>query len=278
MPGSTHPALKGTGRIIMGAYLVALPLLLAYFVYELWPTQEVSEATGKVPDSELSLFGGLIEFRLNAEVRLILLVMAVGALGSYVHTATSFADYVGNRQLYASWAWWYILRPFIGLSLALIFYFIVRAGMFSTEAGAGDISPYGVAAIAGIVGMFSKQAADKLRELFASLFPTKGDELRADSLRPDKLIGLTPTITSIDPSTVPAGSTDVDITLDGTHFANDSSIRLNGEERPTTYVSDTQLKARILASDWASAGEAQVTVLNPEPGGGMSNAVTLRIE
>jgi hypothetical protein len=24
------------------------------------------------------------------------------------------ADYLGNRQFYRSWGWWYILRPFIG--------------------------------------------------------------------------------------------------------------------------------------------------------------------
>ena len=106
-------------------------------------------------------------------------------MGSYVHAATSFASYVGNRRLVLSWAWWYALRPFIGMTLALIFYFVVRGGLLSTGAEAGNMSVFGVAAVAGLVGMFSKQGTDKLRELFDNLFRTargQGDDARADKL------------------------------------------------------------------------------------------------
>ena len=112
-------------------------------------------------------------------------MLCTGALGSYVHAATSFASYVGNRRLMLSWAWWYVLRPFIGMALALIFYFVVRGGLLSTGAAATDVSVFGVAAVAGLVGMFSKQATDKLRELFDNLFRTEkgeGDDARADKL------------------------------------------------------------------------------------------------
>jgi len=70
-------------------------------------------------------------------------------------------------------------------ALALIFYFVVRGGLLSTGAAASDMSAFGVAAVAGLVGMFSKQATDKLRELFDNLFRTeqgKGDDARADKL------------------------------------------------------------------------------------------------
>jgi hypothetical protein len=110
-----------------------------------------------------------------------------GALGSYVHVATSFATYVGNRSLEMRWTWWYILRPFIGMALALIFYFVIRGGFFP----AGDnenlksVNLFGIAAVSGLVGLFSKHAADKLRELFDNLFRTvngKGDDIRKDKL------------------------------------------------------------------------------------------------
>ena len=50
-------------------------------------------------------------------------------------------------------------------------------------------------------------------------------------------------------------------------------MRWNGSARTTTYVSPTQLTAAITAADIASAGTFPVTVFNPTPGGGTSNAV-----
>jgi hypothetical protein len=71
------------------------------------------------------------------------------------------------------------------MALALIFYFVVRGGLLSTGAAASDMSAFGVAAVAGLAGMFSKQATDKLRELFDNLFRTEqghGDDARSDKL------------------------------------------------------------------------------------------------
>ncbi len=42
-------------------------------------------------------------------------------------------------------------------------------------------------------------------------------------------------------------------------------------------MSATQLQAAIPASDIAGVGSAQVTVFNPAPGGGTSNAQTFTI-
>lgn len=112
-------------------------------------------------------------------------MILIGALGSFIHAATSFATYVGNESLKESWMWWYVLRPFMGMALALIFYFVLRGGMLSGGAKAEDISLFGIAAVAGLVGMFSKQATDKLEDVFDNLFKTsagKGDEQRKDSL------------------------------------------------------------------------------------------------
>jgi len=78
-----------------------------------------------------------------------------------------------------------VLRPFIGVSLALIFYFVIRGGLLSAGTTAGDVSPFGFAAVAGLVGMFSKQATDKLEEVFSDLFSTRkdsGDDQRIDKL------------------------------------------------------------------------------------------------
>ncbi len=86
-----------------------------------------------------------------------------------------------------------------------------------------------------------------------------------------------PTISSISPATAVAGSGGFTLTITGTNFVNSSVVRWNGSDRPTTFVSSTQLTAAIPASDVATAGTANVTVFNPAPGGGTSNTATFTI-
>jgi hypothetical protein len=114
--------------------------------------------------------------RINREFDLLLLVLLAGALGAFLHTAQSYSDYVGNRTLKRSWAWWYSLRPFIGAGLALVFYAAVRGGVLAITTGsnakASELNPFGVVSVAAMVGMFSKAATTKLGELFDNLFKT----------------------------------------------------------------------------------------------------------
>lgn len=168
---------------LLGLYMAVMAIFLVYVVFILWPTADNGENVVTAGVGSIVLLG--YEITLNSDSRLILLVLAVGGLGSYVHGATSFISYVGNRSFHASWTWWYLLRPLIGMALAVIFYFVIRGGLLGNTATADDISPYGIAAVAGLVGMFSKQATDKLEELFNNLFRTAGKGGDADRL--DKL-------------------------------------------------------------------------------------------
>ena len=75
----------------------------------------------------------------------------------------------------------------MGMAIALILYFVVRGGLvlLSVETNTSGLNPYGIAALAGLSGMFSKQATDKLRDIFDNLFKTergKGDDQRSDKL------------------------------------------------------------------------------------------------
>jgi hypothetical protein len=54
-------------------------------------------------------------------------------------------------------------------------------------------------------------------------------------------------------------------------------MRWKGTAKTTTYISSQQLTATIDVSDIATAGTASITVYNPSPGGGTSNAVSLSI-
>ena len=106
----------------------------------------------------------------NEDQGMLLLAILAGCLGSYLHAAQSFAAYVGNRQARRSWVWWYVLRAPVGGALGVLFYFVIRAGL---TAGSTDVNPYGVVAFGGLAGWFSKQATDKLAEVFDTLFRTQ---------------------------------------------------------------------------------------------------------
>lgn len=175
---------------MIGLYMIVMAMLLTYVVFCLFPERVAGENNRLVWNTAIKVFRH--QGQISPETRLLLLVMAMGALGSYIHAATSFVSYVGNRSFIKSWTWWYVLRPFIGVALAVIFYFVVRGGFLSAGADASDTSPYGFAALAGLVGMFSKQATDKLEELFSDLLVTRkggGDQKRGDKLSANRPVG-----------------------------------------------------------------------------------------
>ena len=86
-----------------------------------------------------------------------------------------------------------------------------------------------------------------------------------------------PTISSLSPASVLAGSGALTLTVNGSNFVSSSFVRLNGTPYPTTFVSSSQLTASISASAVSSATTASVDVANPSPGGGISNAVTFTV-
>lgn len=201
----------------------------------------------------VTLFRGWLVLTHSVEVRLLLIVLLAGALGSYIHAATSFADYVGNRKLSGNWVWWYLLRPFIGMTLALVFYFVVRGGFISPNAGGADMNPFGIAAMAGLVGMFSKQAIDKLNEVFTSLFGSKGDDKRGDKL-------LAPSVTTIKPNLGPiAGGTAV--TISGSGFLPGAQVKF-GDAAASGVVVDGTGKIIGAKTPPHSAGTVDVEVVN----------------
>jgi YVTN family beta-propeller protein len=89
-----------------------------------------------------------------------------------------------------------------------------------------------------------------------------------------------PTIQVLFPSCAPAGEPlqlEVDGPYPGSNFVANSVVRWNGSNQPTTMNAINGLVAQISASDVAAAGTAAVTVFNPGPGGGTSNALTFTI-
>jgi hypothetical protein len=78
--------------------------------------------------------------------------------------------------------------------------------------------------------------------------------------------GSGPTLSSLSPSSVTAGSPAFTLTANGSGFVTGSVVRWNGQDRPTTFVSGSILQAAISAADVAAAGTVQVTVFSPGVG------------
>lgn len=179
--------------------------------------------------------------------RLLLLVMVAGMLGSFIHGATSLADYVGNNRFSRRWTWFYILRPVIGMALALVFYFVIRGGFLTTNVGATD--------------MFSKQATDKLSEVFTTLFRSgEGDDKRADPLDPNVSAD---TLTA-DPPNATAGGDAFTLTVNGTGFVEDCKITFDDIEQPTTFDSATSLTTQVAKETIATARVIKLGVNRPD--------------
>ena len=71
------------------------------------------------------------------------------------------------------------------------------------------------------------------------------------------------TITGISPTSALAGSPGFTLTVTGSGYAVNSVVQVNGQNRPTVFVSALQLTATILASDIATPGVLTITVFNP---------------
>jgi len=86
-----------------------------------------------------------------------------------------------------------------------------------------------------------------------------------------------PTITQLVSNQAREDTGDFTLRVIGTNFVQSSVVQWNGSSRATTFVSTTELEAAITNSDIATSGTASVTVVNPEPNGGTSNAVDFTI-
>lgn len=230
MNENNSPALK-TKLVNLSVFLtlVASALFILVQIIDLWP-------------NKFGIGTDFFGYKLGIEKRIMLLVILGGGLGSFIHTATSFTDYLGNKTLKFSWIPWYFMRPFIGSALALIVYLLLRGGLFNPTfdntssynnysftvidldslqrdfdnyvtileedtthtAFQKDsllqikkqqlyiaqkenneippVNPFGIVAIACLAGMFSRQAIDKLQEIFESIFAVQHAVDRKDKI------------------------------------------------------------------------------------------------
>ncbi len=86
-----------------------------------------------------------------------------------------------------------------------------------------------------------------------------------------------PTVSSFNPSAVVAGAPDTAVSIFGSGFVAGSSVRSNGQIVSSTYVNGGQINATIPANHLLNPGTVAITVTNPAPGGGTSQAAHLSV-
>jgi len=201
------------------------------------------------------------------ETRLLLIVMLCGFLGSLIYSLRSFFWYTGNRNLVISWLALYALTPIVGAMLAVVFYLVLRGGLFSSATTLSDTSPFGFAAVAALVGMFTNQAAEKLRTVFETLM------MKAQTGK-DPASRTAPVLATVVPSNVPHAQ-NAALTLTGDHFYADSKVYADDNELTTAFKGEKLLEATLPAALIPNPVDVAVTVVTPNAG--KSAAVKLKV-
>ena len=147
------------GIVLLAALIIAALLFTVYCLVAVWPVSTAATTTA-------SRVAGL-RLTLDREQRLFVVVALTGALGGLIHSARSLYSYVGNRILRRSWLLMYLTLPFIGSALAVVFYLILRGGLVTGTAA--QVNFFGFAAISALVGLFSPEAAEKLKQIFSTM-------------------------------------------------------------------------------------------------------------
>lgn len=150
--------------ILLALMLVCVAGLTVVALVQMWPA---SNTAGTLITHHVVI---AIRANLNLDTNLLLIVLLSGALGGLLHAIRSIAWYVGERQLRWSWVLFYVSLPFVGAILSLIVYLLIRGGLISTQGTTKDLSPYGIAAISSLVGLFSIQAVEMLKKVFSTIF------------------------------------------------------------------------------------------------------------
>ena len=207
----------------------------------------------------------------SPERGLLVLAFFAGIAGSFLHAAQSLVSYIGNVKFKASWATWYLLRPWIGGVLGFAIYFAMRAGFVqSIEA----LNPYGVVALGMLGGWFSKTTSDKLQEVYESLFHTNEDAKRKDKLD----AASKPSIEKIEPN--PATASDKRLKIVGEGFTQTSMVHIGQKKVTPIFDTEHQLTLDLTGSeDQTENGTLKVRVLNQNgPDIHYSNWVTVTFQ
>jgi hypothetical protein len=258
VPAAGRPWDTGVGKravtapwVIAGTvFFAGVSVLLLHALWQFWPP---SAPPGGTPPAESTAHFLWWDLPLSREKSFLVIVAIAGALGAMGHVLRSYFRYVGERSLLWSWMLSYLLMPLVGAIIGTLVYILLRAGLI-TGGGAAQGDPFGFAAVAALVGLFSAQAAEKLKEVFETIFamPQAGSESVTTPT------AHAPAIRTFRPPTGPVGTP---VEMEGDSLEDVTEVRFGGVPSHAEFNPDTGiLKATVPAN--ASTGKLAVTVGN----------------
>jgi len=221
--------------------LAAIALFALYGLWAFWPAPP--PVTGPAPPTaKFSYFNW--QLSLTRDQQFFAIVALAGVIGAMLHGLRSLSRYIGDRFLFRSWIPYYLLLPLVGAILATIVYLVLRAGLLPGASASSQPDPYGISAIAALVGLFSAQAAEKLKAVFETLF-TKVDP-GTESVTDIAM----PTIAEFKPEEGPPGTP---VVISGTNLTSVTSVAFTGAET-RKFNADSENRLTVSVPDGARTG------------------------
>lgn len=206
------------------------------------------------------------------EKKMWLIVLLVGALGACLHGLVSLGEFTGNREFNTNWVSWYAMRPFVGGVLALLFFFLTRGG-FVGEAN-NETNFYGIIALAGLIGLFSKQALYKLSDIADTLLASNKEKKLKDKLTDSG--NSTPKIKSVTPQSILKGFQQQQFIISGSNFMDGATVKIGKTNIKPDSVQVTEITFTLKSSDLTAIADFNIQVVNPNKK--LSGPVLIKVE
>ncbi|HEU4421412.1 MAG TPA: IPT/TIG domain-containing protein [Pilimelia sp.] len=238
---------RTAGIIVVGLALIVLTVVLTYCLVVFWPPSASGTGGQPAPAPESTRLLWWTVDAPSRETSLFLTVLTAGGIGGCIHSLRSLYWYVGNRNLRYSWLLMYFTLPLVGALMALVTYVVLRGGLTTAVVGPEGVNPFGVAAVSALVGLFSREATEKLRIIFETVLTSA--EKGKDQALPAE-------IRTVTPAEGPPGTT---VTVTGAGLTDASEVRFGAAVAQPHVASDTHLTVAVPTD----ATTGPITVVTP---------------
>jgi hypothetical protein len=157
-----------TATLGLYAYYFLMAVVMLYGLFQFLPPLAGIVGQAGSPDP-VTFF--LWTFSISGEAILLISVTMAGALGGLIRGIWRLNEDVGKQEYkLPRWLPSYYSKPVKGAILGLIFYLVLRGGFFAPGASVDETNPYAFIGLAGLVGLFSDHAMEKLKQISGSVF------------------------------------------------------------------------------------------------------------
>lgn len=164
----------GRERTSFGIGILLYGLLILSQFLAVWPAVIAATAVRPSPQ-RISLLFGFAHVTLAPAVVVLLGVMLAGMLGALAYMTRAFMSHARKADLTKRAEWWYVLLPVQAAALAAIVYFTLQGGLLGVDQTSA-LNPYGVMALAALVGLFARHAMSMLSRVFEQVFGEPDDK------------------------------------------------------------------------------------------------------